>query len=114
MKIVQNKIIPFPGYLAINICGVVFTRDKKKFLKNPAYKRHEYTHTLQWKELWYVGFLPVYCYYYLKNRIWFKMNHRTAYRHIPLEAEAYNTQNTEWYNEHREKFAWRYYLKMLK
>ena len=42
------------------------------------------------------------------------MNHRTAYMHIPLEAEAYNTQNTDWYNEHREKFAWKYYLKMLK
>lgn len=108
MKVIQNKIIPFPGYLAINIFGVVFTRDKEKFMKNPANYRHEYTHTLQYKELWYLGFLPVYCYYYLKNRLWYKMNHK------PLEAEAYNTQNTDWYNDHREKFAWKYYLKMLR
>lgn len=113
MKVIQNKIIPFPG-LAINVFGIVFTRDKEKFMKNPTHYRHKYTHTLQYKELWYVGFLPVYCWYYLKNRLWYKMNHKDAYRHIPLEAEAYNTQNTDWYNEHRERFAWKYYLKMLK
>jgi len=30
MYIVRNKLIPFPGYKAINICGILFVRSKAK------------------------------------------------------------------------------------
>lgn len=108
MRIVENKIIPFRGYLAINIFGIVFTRDLRKFNSNQANFRHEYTHTLQYKELWYIGFIPVYLYYWIKN-LFKGMSAHQAYRRIPLEMEAYITENVERYNEHRKKFAWKKY-----
>jgi hypothetical protein len=113
MKIVENCLIPFNGYLAINLFGVVFTRNKERFLLNPKNSRHEYTHTLQYKELWYIGFLPVYGWYWLRCLIKYR-NFKLAYRMNPLEQEAYNTENVDWYNDHREKFAWRAYVKILK
>jgi len=109
MKIVENKFIPFKGHRAINIFGVVFTRDLGNFLSKKSHVRHEYTHTLQYKELWYIGFLPVYLYYWVKNLLKGMSLHK-AYRNIPLEIEAYLTENTEWYNDHREKFAWKKYI----
>lgn len=110
MKIIQNKLVPFSGYLAINIFGIIFTRNKEKLSKNIKCLRHEYTHTLQWKELWYVGFLPLYCYYYLKNRFWYKMKHKEAYKNIPFEKEAYCHQEDFDYNLYRTRFAWKKYV----
>lgn len=113
MKIVENQFIPFNGYLAINLFGVVFTNDLEKFLLNPKNLRHEYTHTLQYKELWYIGFLPVYIWYWLWCLIKYR-NLKMAYRMNPLEQEAYDTEGVYEYNEHREKFAWKVYIKKLK
>lgn len=113
MRIIENRLIPFSGYLAINIFGIVFTKNLNKFMSNPANLRHERTHTLQYKELWYVGFPFVYLYYWIRNMVCKGMSSHQAYKHIPLEMEAYMTENTEWYNEHREKFAWKKYTKMI-
>lgn len=41
MKVVYNKIIPFPGYKCVNIFGILFTRSK---LKLTDYT-HESIHT---------------------------------------------------------------------
>jgi len=30
MKIIENKIIPFPGYKAINLFGILFVREGAK------------------------------------------------------------------------------------
>ena len=114
MKIIESKIIPFPGYLAINLFGIVFTRNLIRFLSKPSNLRHEYTHTLQWKELWYIGFLPLYIYYYLKNLIWYRMNAEEAYKNNPLEAEAYKNHDIEGYNDSRKRFAWKKYTKISK
>lgn len=113
MKIIESKVIPFKGYLAINLFGIVFTRNLSEFVSNPANIRHEYTHTLQWRELWYVGFIFIYLYYWLHNMICKGMSAKQAYKYIPLEREAYLTENTDWYNKHREKFAWKKYTKMI-
>ena len=29
MKVIENNIIPFPGFLAINLFGVVFVREEE-------------------------------------------------------------------------------------
>lgn len=113
MKIVENCLIPFKGYSAINLFGIVFTRNKEKFLLNPKKSRHEYTHTLQYKELWYIGFLPVYGWYWLRCLIKYR-NLNKAYNMNPLEQEAYDNEGMEEYNKHREKFAWKAYVKKLK
>lgn len=109
MKVIENPLIPFKGYLAINLFGVVFTRNKAKFLSNPKNYRHEYTHTLQYKELGYVGFLPVYLWFWFIGLIKYK-SFKKAYRLNPLEQEAYDNEDIEYYNECREEFAWKVYI----
>ena len=34
MKVIQNKLIPFPGYSYINLFGIIFTRNKRKYQTN--------------------------------------------------------------------------------
>lgn len=50
MKIIENKIIPFPGYKLMNILGLVFSRVKEALISITE-KRHEQTHTYQQYEL---------------------------------------------------------------
>lgn len=46
MKVIYNKFIPFKGFLAINILGVVFARKEYKPLKWQTLN-HEAIHTAQ-------------------------------------------------------------------
>ena len=50
MKIIKNRIIPFKGYLAINIFGILFVRSEYAYkLELESYKakvlNHEAIHT---------------------------------------------------------------------
>ena len=54
MKIIRNKIIPFKGFKAINLFGILFVRGDSKI--NEKTINHESIHTAQMKELWYMGF----------------------------------------------------------
>lgn len=54
MKIIENSLIPFPGFLAINLFGVIFIR--KGGVLSEVVINHEQIHTAQMKELGYVGF----------------------------------------------------------
>lgn len=59
MKIVYNKFIPFEGYLAINLFGVLFvrgTREATQHRINDRLLTHERIHTAQMKELAYIFF----------------------------------------------------------
>ena len=64
MKVIQSNIIPFPGYIAVNLFGVVFVRkgrwDKKDQRTQARILNHEAIHTAQMKELAYVGFYVIY------------------------------------------------------
>ena len=53
MKIIYNDIIPFKGYKAINLFGIVFARKSARPLSDKN-KNHEAIHTAQMKELLYV------------------------------------------------------------
>ena len=59
--------------------------------------RHEYTHTLQQKELGYIIFLIKYVGWWLIR----------GYMGIPFEREAYHYQGTENYLQDRKPFAWK-------
>lgn len=59
MKIIYNNIIPFPGFAAINLFGVIFARKKYRPLSETTVN-HEAIHTEQMKELLYVGFYLCY------------------------------------------------------
>lgn len=53
MKIVYNNVIPFKGFAAINLFGIVFARKECRPLSKEA-MNHEAIHTEQMKELLYI------------------------------------------------------------
>lgn len=54
MIIIYNNIIPFKGFKAINLFGVLFVR--KGYKLNDIDIRHERIHTAQQREMLYVFF----------------------------------------------------------
>ena len=70
--------------------------------------RHEMIHVAQYKELWYVGFLPVYVFDWvlglLKTR-----DLKKAYLNIRMEQEARAGDDTVGYLDTRKKFCWTKY-----
>lgn len=82
MKIIYNKIIPFPGYKAINLFGIIFARKQLKDIDI----NHEAIHTEQMKELLYIGF---YIWYFIEWLILLFKYGNKAYKNIRFEKEAY-------------------------
>ena len=92
MKIVYNKIIPFKGFVAINLFGVLFVREEYRGRLKPSMLTHEGTHTEQMKEMLYIFF---YLWYFLEWVVRLIIATRTAYRGISLEQEAYDNENND-------------------
>ena len=104
MKIIYNNIIPFPGYKAINLFGVLFVREGAKISEQDL--NHESIHTAQMKEMFYIFF---YIWYIVEwvIRLFKKGN---AYRNISFEQEAYsNEDNLEYLND-RKHYVWFKYI----
>ena len=106
MKIIYNKYIPFGSFLATNIFGIIFCRSDKGRLSEVD-KNHEYIHTLQQREMLFLGFTLWYCiewlWRYAKCRDGMK-----AYRDLYFEREAYTMESDLEYRHHRKHFAWWY------
>ncbi len=104
MKVIYNKHFPWGGFFAINICGLVFCRSDKGRM-GEVERNHEYIHTLQQREMLYVGFYVWYVvefiWRYLACRNWMK-----AYRNISFEREAYQKQHDLTYRYHRRHYNW--------
>lgn len=105
MRVVFNSLIPFKPYKAINLFGIIFVRGGCADEISDKLLRHEHIHTLQMKELWYIGFYFLYVWFYLKNRIW--MDRIDAYYNNPFEREAYYYEKDQTYYLKRPKFNWR-------
>ena len=105
MKIIENKIIPFPGYKAINLFGILFVREGAKISEQDL--NHESIHTVQMKEMLYIFF---YIWYIVEwvIRLFKKGN---AYRNISFEQEAYNNEDNLEYLNNRKYYEWFKYLK---
>ena len=132
MIIIKNNIIPFKGYKAINIFGVIFT---KETLDDKS-KNHEKIHTQQIIEMGVFGFIVMfiyalffgfsfwwtllgasafyvwYCIEYLFVRFFHKKQYN-AYYDISLEEEAHKNDENLQYIEYRKEFAWMKYLKPM-
>ena len=104
MKIVYNSIIPFKGFLAINLFGILFVRKELKSKLSAIDIQHEQIHTAQMKELLYVFFYIIYLIEWIILLFKYGSNHR-AYRNISFEKEAYNNQNTPNYLSTRKHYA---------
>lgn len=47
--IIENSFIPFRGFVAINLFGIIFTRDKQRITRKVL--NHEFIHTMQLLEV---------------------------------------------------------------
>lgn len=108
MKIVVNNIIPFPGYKAINLFGVLFVRKNAKI--DNITLNHEAIHTAQMKELLYIFFYLFYVIDWLIGLMAY-VSFSKAYRDICFEKEAYQNEGNINYLKSRKPFAFIKYLK---
>ena len=109
MKIIYNRFFPFGTFWAINLFGYVFCRVDKGRLPEVA-KNHEYIHSLQQREMLFIGFYLWYVIEWLYHLIRLH-NFMKAYYAISFEREAYAMQEDLNYKYKRKKFAsFRYYL----
>lgn len=106
MWVIYNNILPFKGYKAINLCGVVFARGKR--LNNRTIN-HELIHTAQMQELLYIGFYLWYFVEWIIKLIYYR-NWDKAYRNIGFEKEAYQHDREYYldncYLKRRRHYQW--------
>jgi len=122
MKIIKNNIIPFHGFRAINLFGVLFVRGNAKI--DDVTINHEAIHSRQFVELmvlfavatvfirwWLPAFAPFafYIWYVLEWLV--RLAKGNAYRNISFEREAYANDDNLTYLETRRRFAFVKYLK---
>ena len=113
MKIIFNKYIPFKGFLAINLFGVLFVR-KKGDNSNPVLSEstinHEKIHTEQMKEMGYIFFYLWYIIEWLIRCLIGIFTVNSPYYDISFEREAFDNQNNLDYICNRKHFSWLKYL----
>ncbi|MBR1917468.1 MAG: hypothetical protein IJ832_06475 [Bacteroidaceae bacterium] len=102
MKVLLNNIFPFGSYIAINLFGLVLSRRPLSKVE----RNHEYIHTLQQRELLWLGF---YIWYGIEwtVRLIATRSTKRAYFSISFEREAYAHQGDLDYRHHRPFWAWR-------
>jgi hypothetical protein len=103
MKIIRNNIIPFTGYKAMNLFGVLFVRGNAKI--DDITLNHEKIHTSQIKEMLYVFF---YVWYVIEWLI--RLPKGNAYRSISFEREAYANDKNPNYLKTRKRYAFLKYI----
>jgi hypothetical protein len=105
MKIIYNSLIPFKGFSAINLFGVLFVR--KGIVIDDRLLRHENIHTKQMKELGYVFF---YLWYVLEWVLKLFKYGLKSYYNISFEREAYAKENELLWLSDRKRYAFLKYL----
>lgn len=122
MKIIRNKYIPFPGYKAINLFGVLFVKNNAKI--DGVTLNHESIHSRQFVELmvlfavatvfirWWLPVFAPFAFYvwYIVEWLIRLLKKGNAYRNISFEREAYANQGDFSYLKGR---GWFNFLKYL-
>ncbi len=118
-----NSLIPFKGYIAMNLFGLIFWRkDCENFINNPYYTNyvratvnHETIHKEQIKDFAIplsffeplqilVGSLFFYPFYFMNWLFNIFTSPKKAYKNICFEREAYNHEYDFEYLKHRKHF----------
>lgn len=105
MKIIYNNIIPFKGYLAINLFEFLFVRKELKDKLNSIVINHEAIHSEQMKELLYIPFYIIYLLEWLYKVLFKYPFSKKAYRDISFEKEAYTYEEDFGYLRRRKHFS---------
>ncbi len=105
VKIVRTSFLPFHGYSAVNLLGVLFVHPGV-YLSHEM-MNHERIHTAQQREMLFVFF---YLAYFMEWLVRLPMR-GNAYRNISFEREAYANQRNLDYLQSRPHYAWRRYMK---
>ena len=107
MKIIYNKYLPPKGFLAINLFGVLFVKNKDRGQLSTRTMNHEKIHSAQIKELLYILFYICYIVEWFFRLIQYR-NAMKAYYNISFEREAYNNDSNLNYLKQRKCFGqWR-------
>ena len=104
MKVIYNKYFPFGKFYATNICGIIFCRSDKGRMSDVT-RNHEYIHTLQQREMLYVGFTLWYVIEWLYRAIRCR-SFMQAYYDTYFEREAYKMERDLGYASRRKPFGW--------
>lgn len=112
MKVIYSKYIPFKGYVAINLFGIIFARKEFKPISERTLN-HELIHTAQIKELLYIFFYLWYAIEWIVRLIQYR-DRLSAYYNISFEREAYSNQYDLSYLKYRKKYEFRKYLSIKK
>lgn len=98
MRIIYNKVLPFRGFKAMNLFGIIFVRKEYEGKLGAKTLNHELIHTAQMKELLYLFF---YVWYILEwiVRLFLPGD---AYRQIIFEQEAYQKEGDTDYLKKRK------------
>ena len=102
MKVIYNNIIPFRGFTAINLFGLIFARKEYEPLSKQTLN-HEAIHTAQMRELLYIGF---YLWYVVEWLVKLFIYGKEAYRNVSFEREAYQYAGYEGYLSIRKGYRW--------
>jgi hypothetical protein len=105
MKIIYNKWIPFKGFSAINLFGVIFARHGVHLSVTTI--QHERIHTEQIKELGYVPFYIWYLLEWVVKLLWYG---KRSYYNISFEREARAGQEELFYMRNRKRYSFLKYL----
>lgn len=105
MKIKYSKHIPFKGFKAINLFGIIVVRKGSKVDGQTI--NHEKIHTKQMRELLYI---PFYILYGAEWLIKLLFHGRKSYYNVSFEREAYDNDADFHYLENRKPYNWLKYL----
>ena len=122
MKIIRNKYIPFPGYKAINLFGVLFVKNNAKV--DDVTINHEAIHSRQFVELmilfaiasvfvrWWLPVFAPFAFYVWYIVEWLvRLPKGNAYKNISFEREAYTHQGDTSYLNGRYWFNFLRYIR---
>lgn len=112
MKVIENRILPLPGYVAMTLWPFIFLR--KGWYLTQRTRRHETIHARQQLELLALPCLPVlfllwYGVEWIVRSIQYRSFHQ-GYRNICFEREAYDNDTYVDYLDRRHPYAWLRYL----
>lgn len=105
MKIIYNNIIPFKGFKAMNLFGVLFVRKDSNSQMTKTDINHESIHSEQYKEMLWIPFLIWYLIEWVIKCFVYR-DTKKAYFNISFEREAYQNQHDFEYIKNRKKYSW--------